>query len=106
MFQGNMSTASSAMKNKPNKVAAYAGSKQGWLLQAISCLAYSSNLKMKVTYSSLTSAEFQQTTQHYIPKDTTLQSLEKSEILEPTMKRKPLWTLHIRQLQIIIIDKT
>jgi hypothetical protein len=22
------------------------------------------------------------------------------------MKRKPLWTLHIRQLQIIIIDKT
>jgi hypothetical protein len=33
----------------------------------LSCLAYSSNLKIQVTYSSETSDDFQWTTQCYIP---------------------------------------
>jgi hypothetical protein len=35
----------------------------------VSCLAYSSTLKMEVTCSSETSVDFQRTTQRYIPKD-------------------------------------
>jgi hypothetical protein len=34
----------------------------------VSCLAYSSALKMHVTYPSITSVDFQWTTSHYIPK--------------------------------------
>jgi hypothetical protein len=40
----------------------------------VSYLAYSSILKMEATYSFETSVAFQQTTWHYIPKDTTLYS--------------------------------
>jgi hypothetical protein len=39
----------------------------------ISCLAYSSTLKMEVTCSSEMSVEFQQTTGRYIPEDRNLQ---------------------------------
>jgi hypothetical protein len=38
----------------------------------VSCLAYSSNLRMKATCSSKTSADFQRTTRRYIPEDRTL----------------------------------
>jgi hypothetical protein len=38
----------------------------------ISWLAYSSTLKMKATYSSETSVDFQRTTQRYISEDITL----------------------------------
>jgi hypothetical protein len=37
----------------------------------VSCLAYSLALKMEVTCSSETLADFQLTTQHYIPEDGT-----------------------------------
>jgi hypothetical protein len=38
----------------------------------VSCLAYSSTLKIEDTYSAETSAEFQRTTQRYIPEDSIL----------------------------------
>jgi hypothetical protein len=38
----------------------------------VSCSAYSLALKMEATCSSETSVDFQQTTQHYIPEDSTL----------------------------------
>jgi hypothetical protein len=37
-------------------------------MMLVSCVAYSSTLKMKVTCSSKTSADFQQATRNYIPK--------------------------------------
>jgi hypothetical protein len=40
------------------------------------CLAYSSTLKMKATYSSKSSFDFQQTTWHFIPEDGTFQCFE------------------------------
>jgi hypothetical protein len=39
----------------------------------VSCLAYSSALKMKAIYSSETSVDFQLTTRPYNPEDKTLQ---------------------------------
>jgi hypothetical protein len=39
----------------------------------VSCLAYSSTPKMDATYSSDISIDFQWTTCHYIPENTTLQ---------------------------------
>jgi hypothetical protein len=39
----------------------------------VSCLAYSSTLKMEVTCFSETSVDFQRTTRRYMPGDTTLQ---------------------------------
>jgi hypothetical protein len=50
-----------------------AGSKQR--LMPVSCLAYSSTLKMKATWSSETSVDFQRTTRRYIPEDRTLQEV-------------------------------
>jgi hypothetical protein len=41
----------------------------------VSCLGYSSTLKMEVTDSSGTSVDFQRTTQRYIPEDNILHSL-------------------------------
>jgi hypothetical protein len=38
----------------------------------VSCLAYSSTMKMEATCSSETSVDFQRTTRHYIPEDKTL----------------------------------
>jgi hypothetical protein len=38
----------------------------------VSCLVYSSTLKMEATYSSKTSVDFQRTTRRYIPEDRTL----------------------------------
>jgi hypothetical protein len=38
----------------------------------VSCLAYSLTLKMEAIYSSEMSVDFQWTTQHYIPEDSTL----------------------------------
>jgi hypothetical protein len=38
----------------------------------VSCLAYTSTLKMEATYSSEMSVDFQQTTQPYNPEDRTL----------------------------------
>jgi hypothetical protein len=35
----------------------------------VSCLAYSSTIKMEATYSSEKSVDFQQTTPHYIQQD-------------------------------------
>jgi hypothetical protein len=46
--------------------------KQATCFMLVSCLAYSSTLKMEVTCSSETLAGFQWTTQHYIPQDRTL----------------------------------
>jgi hypothetical protein len=46
-------------------------SKQSFML--VSCLAYSSTLKMKATCSSETSVDFQRTTQRYIPEKRTFQ---------------------------------
>jgi hypothetical protein len=39
----------------------------------VSCLAYSSNLRMEATCSSETSVDFQRTARRYIPEDRTLQ---------------------------------
>jgi hypothetical protein len=39
------------------------------LIHLVSCLAYSSSMKMKETYPSETSVDFQQNTRHYIPED-------------------------------------
>jgi hypothetical protein len=41
-------------------------------VKLVSCLAYSSTLKMEATCSSETSVDFQQATLHYIPEDRTL----------------------------------
>jgi hypothetical protein len=41
----------------------------------VSCVAYSSTLKMEATCSSETSVDFQQTTQCYIPEDRALHDL-------------------------------
>jgi hypothetical protein len=43
----------------------------------VSCLAYSSTLKMEATYSSETSVDFRRTTWRYIPEDRTLQNGQK-----------------------------
>jgi hypothetical protein len=40
----------------------------------VSCLAYSSIVKMEMACFSETSFDFQQTTQPYIPEDTTLRN--------------------------------
>jgi hypothetical protein len=37
----------------------------------VSCLTYSMTLKMEATYSSKTSVDSEQTTQHYAPEDMT-----------------------------------
>jgi hypothetical protein len=42
-----------------------------WFMM-VSCLIYSSNLKMEATCSSVTSVDFHRTTWHYIPEDRTL----------------------------------
>jgi hypothetical protein len=43
----------------------------------ISCMAYSSTLKMEAEYSSEKSVDFQRTTPSYIPEDRTLQPVKK-----------------------------
>jgi hypothetical protein len=58
----------------------------------ISSLAYSSTLKMVVTCSSEMSVDFQQTTQHYIPKDRPLHN-HCCEIFK-SYETGPLWTVH------------
>jgi hypothetical protein len=40
----------------------------------VSCLNFSSILKMEATFSSETSVEFQQTTRRYVPQDRALQT--------------------------------
>jgi hypothetical protein len=67
-FQRNMSPPSSGSKNKPSK-------KPACLPPAftlVSCLAYSSAMKMEATCPSETLVNFQWTTWHYIPKDRAL----------------------------------
>jgi hypothetical protein len=59
---------SAGAKNKPNK-------KPGCTITLVSCLAYSSTLKMEATCSSETSIDFRRTTRRYIPEDGTLQNL-------------------------------
>jgi hypothetical protein len=46
----------------------------------VSCLAYSSTLKMEAKCSSETSVDFQRTTRHYIPEDRTLQICVKLQL--------------------------
>jgi hypothetical protein len=41
-------------------------------IKQVSCLVYSSTLKMEATFSSETSVDFQRTTRHYIPEESTL----------------------------------
>jgi hypothetical protein len=42
----------------------------------VSCLAYSSTMKMEATYSSETSVDFQRTKRRYIPEDKTIQNFD------------------------------
>jgi hypothetical protein len=43
-----------------------------WCFTLVSCLAYSSILKMETIFSSETSVHFQRTTRRYVPEDRTL----------------------------------
>jgi hypothetical protein len=70
-----MSPSSSGLKNKPGKKAAFLARNQALLaarFMPVSCLAYSSTLKMEATCSSGTSVDFQRTARRYIPEDRTL----------------------------------
>jgi hypothetical protein len=55
----------------------------------ISCLSYSSTLKMEETYSSETSVVFQRTTRRYIPEDRTPHN-DRCENLRPYTILKPV----------------
>jgi hypothetical protein len=66
MFWRNMPPPSSGVKNKPSK------EPPANCFHVVSCLAYSLALKMELTHSSKTPADFQQTTQRYIPEERTL----------------------------------
>jgi hypothetical protein len=49
-----------------------------WQAELVSCSAHCSTLKMEAICSSETPVDFQRTTQHYIPEDSTLQDIESS----------------------------
>jgi hypothetical protein len=63
-----MSPSSSGSNNKPNKKLA----RSRWQAEQVSCMAYSSTLKMKVTCSPETSVDFKRTKRRYIPEDKTV----------------------------------
>jgi hypothetical protein len=64
-----MSPPSSGSKSKLNKKAARARALLATGFMLVSCLAYSSTLKMEAVCSSETSADFQRTTLNHIPVD-------------------------------------
>jgi hypothetical protein len=64
-FQRNVSPSSSGLKSKSGKKSALFAA----CFMLVSCLAYSSTLKMEATCSSKTLADFQLTTLWYILKD-------------------------------------
>jgi hypothetical protein len=66
-FRRNIPPPSSGSKNKPSKKAVWSRYK------ALSCLAYSSTMKMEEAYFSETSDDFQRTTLHYIAENGTIQ---------------------------------
>jgi hypothetical protein len=61
VVRSNISLPSSQSKNKPSKSATY--------FTLVSCLTYSSNMKMEATYSSVMSVDFQRTARHCIPQE-------------------------------------
>jgi hypothetical protein len=69
---GGTSRPLSRSKNKPGKIPAW---KRPCCLPPaftlVSCFSYSSTLKVEAIYSSETSADFQRSTQRYIPEDST-----------------------------------
>jgi hypothetical protein len=67
-FRRNVSPPFSRTRNKPSKKSA--GRATSFMF--VSCLVYSSTLKMKATCSSETPTEFQRTARRYIPRDRTL----------------------------------
>jgi hypothetical protein len=69
-FRRNMSPPSSGSNSKPSEIPAW--SWQQAIL--VSCLVYSSNLKIVAIYSSEKSVDFQRTTQRYTPEDRTLRN--------------------------------
>jgi hypothetical protein len=68
-FQRNMSPPSSGPKNKPSYDRNHHKGLLATCFTLISCLAYSSTLKMEEICYSETSVEFQQTTRPYIPEE-------------------------------------
>jgi hypothetical protein len=65
-FRRNMSPQSSGSKNEP--------SKKPQAETLVSCMVYSSAMKIVATCPSETSVDFHRTTRHYIPEDSALQS--------------------------------
>jgi hypothetical protein len=63
-----------------------------YLLPLVSCLAYSSTLKVDATSSSETSVNFQRTTRRYIPEERTLQF--QIIAVNPTTLRSILYIMH------------
>jgi hypothetical protein len=80
----------------------------GWLLclppalTLVSCSPYSSTLKRETIFSFETSPDFQRTTQHYIPEDSTLNNISVKIIttthsnirVEPTPKTLCISNIH------------
>jgi hypothetical protein len=87
-----MSPAPSGSKNKPSKKPERS-KYQAERLTLVSCLVYSSILKIYATCSSETSVDFQWTTQCHIPEDRTLHNHPCQNLLLRTAKR---WSLKLR----------
>jgi hypothetical protein len=73
MFRRNISPSSSGSKSKPSKKPVWS-MKLATCFMLVSCLAYSSTLKMKATYSSEMSVSFQRTAWRHIPAERTLRN--------------------------------